>query len=276
MYQETLDVVTAQAEKKATYLSRQPLGYFTAAMLAGAYVGIGVLLAFIVGAPLAAAHSPLQKLVMGASFGIALALVVFAGGELFTGNNMTLAIGWWARRTTVGQLLSVWATSWVGNLVGAIVLAALLFFSDVLNDAPGLALVQSAAEKKMHMAPHVLLVRGLLCNWLVCLAVWSALRMKSESGKLLMIAWCLYAFVAAGFEHSVANMTLLALALLQPHGAAVTLAGMGHNLLWVTVGNILGGALFVGGAYWVASRLPQPAPASSSNPPSEKAQATAC
>ncbi len=261
MFQDTLDAAGEQAGKKAGYLREHPVGYFIAAMLAGVYVGIGVLLAFIVGAPLAVEHAPLQKLVMGASFAIALSLVVFAGGELFTGTNLVLPVGWWARKNTVGQLLAVWATSWVGNLVGGVLLAALLYASGVLNDAPGLALVQSTAAKKMHLTPLVLLTRGLLCNWLVCLGVWCTLRMKSEAGKLIMIFWCLYAFVAAGFEHSVANMTLLTLALLQPHGADVTIAGMGTNLLWVTLGNIVGGAVFVGGAYWLATGSSQRTPA---------------
>ena len=240
-----------------TFLRENPLGYVVAAMLAGAYVGVGVFLVCMVGAPLKEANSPWLKTVMGASFAVALSLVIFAGAELFTGNNLVMAVGWWRRRTTLAQLCAIWSVSWLGNLLGALLLAALLFYSHVLNTPEGAALLQGMAAKKMSLSIMELFTRGLLCNWLVCLAVWCGYRLQSETAKLLMIFWCLYAFVAAGFEHSVANMTLLSLALFQHHSAAVSWLGMGYNLLWVSLGNALGGALFVGGAYWVADHHAQ-------------------
>jgi nitrite transporter NirC len=93
----------------------------------------------------------------------------------------------------------------------------------------------------------------MLCNWLVCLAVWSAMRATSEAGKLIMIFWCLFAFIGAGFEHSIANMTLLGIGLLQEHPDTVSWGGFVHNLVPVTLGNIVSGALFVGAAYWFAA-----------------------
>ena len=258
---EALDALTATAGKKARQLGGHPGGFFVSAMLAGAYVGVGVFVAFAVGAPMAAAASPWLKIVMGVSFGIALSLVVFAGAELFTGNALTMPVGCAARVVKIGHLLHVWATSWVGNLVGSALLAALLYFSGVLNTPKELVFVQEVAEKKMHLSIVALLARGALCNWLVCLGVWCAYRMKTETGKFLMICFCLYAFVSTGFEHSVANMTLLTLALLQPHVPAVSLGGMGYNLLWVTLGNLLGGALFVAGAYQYIARTRQEPPA---------------
>lgn len=251
-YTDTLNAISETAVKKATYLRDHPLGYVVAAMLAGAYFGVGVLLVFMIGAPLKEVNSPWLKTIMGASFAVALSLVVFAGAELFTGNNLVMAIGWWRRRTTFSQLLAIWSVSWLGNLLGAVLLAALLFYTHVLNTPEGSALVQGMAAKKMSLTVVELFTRGLLCNWLVCLAVWCGYRLQSETAKLIMIFWCLYAFVAAGFEHSVANMTLLALALFQHHSHAVSWPGMGYNLLWVSLGNALGGALFVGGAYWIA------------------------
>ncbi|HEX2949087.1 MAG TPA: formate/nitrite transporter family protein [Armatimonadota bacterium] len=251
MYSSTLDAVSEAAAKKAAYFRSHPLGYLTAAALAGVYVGFGILLAFTVGAPFAAQHAPCQKLVMGASFAIALSLVVFAGAELFTGNNLAMAVGYWRRATTIKQLIMVWSASWAGNLIGGALLATLLFYSTVLNGTAEMTLVQQAATKKMLAPISELLVKGILCNWLVCLAVWCTFRMRSEAGKLIIIFWCLYAFVAAGFEHSVANMTLLSLALLQPHTAQISFTGFAHNLLWVTLGNAIGGMLFVGGAYQI-------------------------
>ncbi len=112
----------------------------------------------------------------------------------------------------------------------------------------------------MNAGAKELFVRGILCNWLVCLAVWLAVKIKSESAKLVMIFWCLFAFISSGFEHCVANMTLLSLGLLIPHGTDVSFTGMLHNLSWVTLGNIVGGAFFVGMAYAFASTQKVEAP----------------
>jgi len=269
-YSDAVRAAGEAAAKKVALLRENPAGYFVASMLAGAYVGVGVFLVFAVGGPMAAAGSPWTKILMGGSFAVALSLVVFAGAELFTGNNLIMAIGCWRRRTHAGHLMSIWFLSWLGNLAGAALLAVLLFYAGILNPDPqfaavtqlqpglsaqhaGYVLVQQFSEKKMQLDWLPLLMRGILCNWLVCLGVWCTSRMTSESGKLIMIFWCLYAFVASGFEHSVANMTLFSLALLQPHGAAVSLGGAGWNLLWVSVGNAIGGAVLVGAAYWAAA-----------------------
>ena len=249
-----------QAVGKAAYLRRYPAGYLALAMLAGAYVGFGVITSVSVAAPLSAVGSPFVKLVMGASFGIALSLVVFAGAELFTGNNLVMVVGLLRRRISPSALAAVWLVSFVGNLAGALVLAWLVAQSGVLGGGAQAEFVQKTVAAKMQLPAGELFVRGVLCNWLVCLAVWSAVRTQSEVGKLVMIWWCLFAFVGAGFEHSIANMTLLTVGLLQSHGPEVSLAGFVHNLVPVTLGNIVGGALFVGGAYWLSTqplRLPQ-------------------
>lgn len=252
MYQETIDTMTAMAEKKASFLRGNKLGYFLASALAGAYVGFGIILIFSIGASLAT--SPARGAVMGASFGIALALVIFAGAELFTGNNLVMTCGLWKGKTTVKDLLSVWGLSWIGNLAGSVGLAALLHFSQ----APltkGAAFVGTVAAAKMTGSFVSLFFKAVLCNWLVCLAVWSAARAKSESGKLIMISWCLFAFITSGYEHSVANMTLLTVAMFESAGTAgVTWSGWLHNVSIVTLGNVVGGSLAVAVPYLLASR----------------------
>ncbi|HOF87622.1 MAG TPA: formate/nitrite transporter family protein [Armatimonadota bacterium] len=258
-YSDSVRAAGETAAKKVAYLRQSPLGYLVAAMLAVAYVGVGAFLAFMVGGEASTVLAdgtrvglPWQKAIMGASFVVALSLVVFAGSELFTGNNMVMAIGWRMRKNSFGQLLAIWCYSWFGNLLGCLVLALLLVTAGTLNSDPQFWLVQKIAYAKTTAPVLPLLVKGILCNWLVCLGVWCTYRMKSEAGKLIMIFWCLYAFVACGFEHSVANMTLLSVAFLQP-GSIITLAGAGYNLLWSSLGNAIGGALFVGLAYWAAS-----------------------
>jgi nitrite transporter len=251
--ESTVEAFAAAADKKGALLRRSRTQYFILSALAGAYVGFGIALIFAIGAPLSEAHSPFLKTVMGASFGVALALVIFAGAELFTGNTMVLTMGVLSGRVPWSSLASVWAWSFVGNLVGSVVLALLIAQSGALGGEPQRSFIENAAAGKMGLAFGAAFARGILANWLVCLAVWSATRTTSDVAKLIMIFFCLFAFVGAGFEHSVANMTLLSLALFQPHGDLVSWAGFVQNMVPVTLGNIVGGALFVGGLYWLAA-----------------------
>jgi nitrite transporter NirC len=222
-------------------------------MLAGAYVGLGIALIFAIGAPLAATSSPITKVVMGASFGVALSLVIFAGAELFTGNAMVLPLARFAGRSSWAQLARLWGWSYLGNLVGSVALAALLAASGAFAGDPQRSFVESTAQAKMNLPFLAAFARGILANWLVCLAVWCTFRTTSDTAKLVMVFWCLFAFIGAGFEHSIANMTLLALALFQPHAETITWMGYLNNLVPVTLGNIVGGAVFVAGAYWITS-----------------------
>jgi formate/nitrite transporter len=141
-----------------------------------------------------------------------------------------------------------------GNLIGSLALAWLVAQSGVLGSEPQRGFVESAAATKMGLAFWPAVARGILCNWLVCLALWCSMRTANEGARLAVIFWCLFAFIGAGFEHSVANMTLLAIALFQPHAEAVSWLGYAQNLVPVTVGNVIGGAFFVGGLYWFAAR----------------------
>lgn len=254
MNNQALPAIAALAREKAAALRSDPAGFAVLSMLAGVYVGFAVILVFVVGAPFDAADSPATRLVMSASFGVALSLVVFAGSELFTGLNLIMSIGAFRQTVSWMQLGGVWVVSFAGNLAGSILLALLVAGAGVLSGPDELALVHRFAEAKMTMPFDELFFRAILCNWLVCLAVWCALRMQSEAGKLIMIFWCLFAFVGAGFEHSVANMTLLGVALFQEHPETIGWGGLVHNLVPVTLGNIAGGAIFVAGAYAFAGR----------------------
>lgn len=254
MAKETIKVVAAAARAKADLLTRSPLSYLVLAMLAGAYIGFGIILVFSIGAPLAAAGSAAVKVVMGASFGIALSLVIFAGSELFTGNNMVMAVGSLTRDVSWTRTLAVWAASWVGNLIGSLLLAFAAVQTGLLAKAPLKEFLTTAALAKINAPFGELFFRGLLCNTLVCLAVWTGLRTKDDTAKLTMIFWCLFAFIGAGYEHSVANMTLLGMNLLTAHDPRITWGGFVHNLVPVTLGNIVGGAVVVGAAYFYVAR----------------------
>lgn len=251
MYDDTINGFVRAADAKLHQLRGNPQGFFVASMLAGAYIGLGIILIFSLGSFVPPAFRPL---VMGATFGIALILVVIAGAELFTGHTMVMALRRYRGRGTWAEAVAVLCASWIGNLCGALVLVGLFVMGGgggLLDDPQGL--VMTAATHKMAAGGASLFARAVLCNWLVCLAVWMSARVASDSARCMVIFWCLLAFVGSGYEHSVANMTLLLLALAGHHPDTVSLGGMAWNLGWVTLGNIVGGAVFVAGAYRIAS-----------------------
>lgn len=244
---ETIQSFSDLAEEKCVLLRHNPIGFWLGSLFAGAYVGIGIILIFSVGQPLDAS---LRPLVMGASFGIALTLVVFAGAELFTGYTMYMSIGLLRGRIRMPDLARTWGVTWIGNLIGSAAVASLFVLGgggQVLK--PSAPLIFDVAAYKMNSEPLALLARAILCNWLVCLAVWTSARTTSDSAKCILIFWCLFAFIAGGFEHSVANMTLFTVALLSSHPESVTWSGMWHNLFWVTLGNTISGAAILGWGY---------------------------
>jgi len=253
MYAEDLKRMAEVSRKKVEYFLNAPGGYFLLSALAGIYLGLGICLIFSVGAPFAADGSAALKLVMGASFGVALTLVIFAGSELFTGNNMVCTIGALVRTITWKQVCQIFGWSFIGNLIGSLAVAWLIVESGVIAQDPQVSLLMNVAAMKMSAPAWELFVRGMLCNLLVCLAVWMAARTQNETAKLLVIFWCLFAFVGSGFEHSIANQSVLGMALFLPHGEAISWGGFVWNQVFVGLGNVIGGAVLVGGAYWLSS-----------------------
>ena len=243
MFGEDIMAASNAAKGKYNLLKTNPGGYFLASILAGVFIGFGVLLAFTVGGLLTG--DPIAKILMGCTFGIALSLVVIAGGELFTGNNLVMMVGAAQKTVSPGACLKVRGMRYVGNLVGSVLLAIIFIGCGLATGSVG-EFMSSAAETKMSLSPLALVCRGALCNMLVCLAVWCGFRCKSEAAKLIMVFWCLLAFITTGFEHSIANMTLLTISLLSPAAdAAVSLGGEVYNLILVTIGNMIGGIVFV-------------------------------
>ncbi|MCG7317091.1 formate/nitrite transporter family protein [Brevibacillus laterosporus] len=255
MYTDTLEVMAKNALKKKEMLDKSIARYLLHAALAGCYVGIGIVLILTVGEPLLQAGSPLTMTLMGVSFGIALTLVIFAGSDLFTGNNMYFTIGALSGATKWKDAGKNWVWCWIGNLLGATVFCLIILGSGVFSHASSDHMLFYLAAKKMNLPTMQLFFRGILCNWLVCLSIWTATRAKEDTAKLILIFWMLFAFITSGYEHSVANMTVLTLALMLPHPETITIAGWVHNLSIVTLGNIVGGALFVGTMYWLVSPI---------------------
>jgi formate/nitrite transporter len=244
-----------------------PLSLLVLAMLAGAFVALGSLFSTIVAA---GGEGMLPygviRLIGGIAFSLGLILVIVGGAELFTGNNL-MVMACASGRVRMREVLRAWGLVYVGNFVGGISIAVLMFLAAGYSHGGGAvgAAALLSAESKASFSAFQALVHGILANVLVCLATWLCYSARTTTDKILAIVPPIAAFAAAGFEHSIANMYLLSFALLTKYGApsefwnaiSQTPSTFPHlgivaalaNLLWVTLGNMIGGIL-VGITYW--------------------------
>src|SRR5262245_387191 len=234
MYVEAVHALGDQAVTKLTEQRRSLTGHLVRSAMAGMYVGAAIVLIFTIGGLMAPQSPGTVRLAMGVCFGGALTIVIFAGSELFTGSNLVLTLGVLTGKARWADLTANWVWTWVGNLAGSVLLAAMVVRAGLL-DAAGFpavnAFVLKLVETKMNLPWDQLLLRSILANWFVCLGVWMAVRVKSETARVLLIWWCMFTFITSGYEHSVANMCGLMLGLLLPHdGFAISLQGYGYNL----------------------------------------------
>ncbi len=255
--------------KKAT---SDALQLFMLAILAGAFVGLGAIYYTTVLAGTSSLPYGVQRLLGGLVFCLGLVLVIVGGAELFTGNNLII-MAWANKKITAAQLLRNWGIVYVGNFVGSALTALIMYFTRQYtfgNGAVGLTALNIANTKSsLEFIPAVAL--GIMCNAMVCMAVWLCFSAHSTTDKILSIIFPISGFVAAGFEHSVANMYFIPVGLFIKQfdptvfqlpafvDAGKTLANYSaltwgnfflKNLLPVTIGNVIGGALMVGGVYW--------------------------
>ncbi len=259
---EIAEYVVEAGEKKASLSIVKAL---VLGILAGAFI------AFASEASNQAAHTissiGLQKTMAGAIFATGLMFVLIAGGELFTGNCL-MVVGLYERKYSIKSMFKNWSFVYVGNFIGALIVAFFIVKSGQLNWASdGVVLGQftvDVATKKVNYSIPQLIFMGILCNWVVCLAVWMCYAAKDIAGKILACFFPIWLFITSGFEHSIANMYYIPAGLMaQAEGftttldtsagkydTALTIGSMFYNLSFVTIGNIIGGALFVGTAYW--------------------------
>ena len=242
-------------------------------ILAGVYIGFGANLATRVAS--ASQGTGLDIFLFGAVFSVGLMMVVIGGAELFTGNNLFCAGAVMHGQTSMGLLLLNWTVVFFTNFLGSLLLVYIIFNANYWGDASALtaqgAQAVAIAKGKMSLDWYQAFLRGILCNWLVCMAVWLAVAAKDVIGKIFSCFFPIMAFVSSGFEHSIANMFFIPMGIhiaqAAPEAAAaaekVGMASAGDvvsfftygnfimsNLIPVTLGNIFAGAVFVGGFYW--------------------------
>jgi formate/nitrite transporter len=262
---DALTPAEIEAKTEALGASKASMGArqaFILAIMAGIFIGFGGMFMLLIKSD--ASFSPVvSQLLSGLVFCTGLFLVITAGAELFTGNCM-MAAGRLSGKYSWAAMLKSWIIVYAGNLVGSLLLVALLFcahYYALNSDAVGNAML-SVAAGKVNQVWDVLLFKGIMCNFLVCLAVWISYAARTIVDKFFAILLPITAFVACGFEHCVANMFFLPMGLLMKltgfsyAGSAdlssLDVAGILYNLSAVTIGNIIGGAVFVAIAYWLA------------------------
>jgi len=238
------------AIKKASFSSSK---LFVYSILGGAFIALGGLLALIVsgGMPGVAASNPgITKFIFGALFPLGLVLVLVGGAELFTSDCAVIPFGILNKQLSIKQLVKIWTIVYIGNFIGALVVAYLFAYeTQILSIDPWLSAAKHVGEHKTSGTFLVTFIKGIGANWLVCMAVWLAYAAKDVTGKILGMWFPVMCFVTFGFEHSVANMFFIPTSMLL--GADISIYQLFIvNLLPATLGNIVGGVLFVALPYW--------------------------
>ena len=239
--------IAALARRKQDFCLQAPGRYLTRAALAGCFIFVGTLLSNMSAAWFYLDQPGVSKLLGAFTFSAALILIVLLGAELFTGSNLVMGIGLYEGTVSPGATVRLWVMCWAGNLLGILVLALLFAASGASRDllSSYLALTVPA---KLTIPWYQLLLRGALCNLCVCLGVLGGLKLKSEAGKIAVIALVVATFILSGLEHSIANMASFSLYALLVDTAQ--LPAMAAQLGWVTLGNLLGGTVLLGLPLW--------------------------
>lgn len=246
---EITDAAAATGAGKANLTVTDTPRLLVSSMLAGAYIALGGILSVIVGfgmPELTAGNPAVQKLLSGCMFPIGLILVVVLGAELFTGNNALLIPSYMKQSHGAGTIMRNWALVYTGNFVGAILFTVfMVYLCGLTSTEPYHSAAIKIATSKVSMPWGMVLLKGIGANWCVCLAVWLALSGKTFFEKALGCWIPVMAFVALGYEHSIANMFFIPLGMLE--GADISVwDAITTNLIPATIGNIIGGALLVG------------------------------
>lgn len=235
----------ASGLRKISLLEADPGRYILRAVLAGMYLSIVVLVYWSLAHNLH--DSPFGKVIASLFFGVGLSVIVFTHSELFTSNNMYLAVSSAEGKTTWFQMIELWVVCYFANFAGALILTTLLWGAGVLDALPPDHALYTGAAHKVHQSAQAIFFKGILANWVVCLAVWVALQVKEDFTKMVSMILVVFIFLYLGFEHSIANMGTFAMSI-AGHGT-ITVREALFNLVFSTLGNVIGGAVFIGLAY---------------------------
>ena len=246
---QSLLQVEQLALKKMKIFKQSKLRYLARSALASMFIGFGVIVAFKTGSFFYADHSPMTYPMAALTFGAAIILIAYGGGDLFTGNTFYYSYAALRKKLKWLQVLKLWVTSYIGNIIGATAFALLIYLTGLFADPSVNGFLLGVVEKKMNAPVMELFFRAILCNWLVCLAFFIPMGLKGDGPKLFAMMLFVFCFFISGYEHSIANMCTFAIALVVDHPDTISFAGVGYNLLPVTLGNLIGGGVFMAYMY---------------------------
>lgn len=254
MENEALLKVEQLALKKQKIYRNSIFRYIARAMLASMFIGFGVIVAFKTGNFFFMEQSPLTYPMAAVTFGAAIILISYGGGDLFTGDTFYYtytALRRKMRWTDVGRM---WVLSYIGNILGAGAFALLIYLTGLFDASNVNGFLLSVVEHKMEAPAFELFWRAILCNWLVCLAFFVPMSMKTDGAKMFAMVLFVFCFFISGYEHSIANMCTFAIALVLNHPGTISWGGVFHNLIPVTIGNLIGGGVLMGVMYYYVNK----------------------
>ncbi|AWV31464.1 formate/nitrite transporter family protein [Paenibacillus sp. FSL R7-0048] len=254
MENEALLQVEQLALKKQKIFRQSVMRYIARAMLASMFIGFGVIVAFKTGNYFFMEQSPFAYPMAAITFGAAIILISFGGGDLFTGDTFYYTYTALRRKMKWSEVVRMWIMSYIGNILGAAVFALLIFLTGLFYSSDVNGFLLYVVEHKMEAPAGQLFFRAILCNWLVCMAFFIPMNMKGDGAKMFAMVLFVFCFFISGYEHSIANMCTFAIALVLDHPGTVSWYGVVHNLVPVTIGNLIGGGVLMGVMYYYVNK----------------------
>lgn len=250
----SLEQVEKLSLKKERIFDTGKLRYLIRAILASMFIGFGVIVAFRTGSYFYVVDSPWAYPMAGLTFSVAIILIAYGGADLFTGDTFYHTYAAIRNKMSWLTVSKLWLYTYIGNIIGAILFAFLIYATGLFNEPEINSFLLTVTDKKMTDPVSELFFRAILCNWLICMAFFVPMSMKDDIAKMTAMVLFVFGFFISGYEHSIANMCTFAIALVTDNPGAVTSEGIIRNLIPVTAGNILGGAIFMGVVYYYINR----------------------
>lgn len=254
METEALGKIEELAAKKLYIFKQSKFRFLLRSIVASMFIGFGIVVAFKTGSFFHNIDSPFAYLAAAITFGIAIILIYYGGGDLFTGNTFYLTFSTLRKKMKSIETFKLLGLSYIGNLIGAILFATLLWGTQLFADHHVNEFLLEVAHKKIDAPISAIFFRGVLCNWLVCLAFFVPYFMKTDGAKMFVMLILVFSFFVAGFEHSIANMSVFATSIAAAGWGVISFGDILHNLIPATLGNIIGGALFMAMFYYYLNK----------------------
>lgn len=254
METEALYKIEQLAARKLHIYTQSKLHYMLRSMIASMFIGFGVIVAFKTASFFYEIHSPFTYPAAALTFCMAIILIYYGGGDLFTGNTFYLSFSSLRKKMSWTKTIKLLALSYTGNVIGAILFAVIIWMTGLFASEHIHGFLLEVALKKVDATTLEIFTRAILCNWLVCLAFFAPYMMKTDGAKMFIMILLVFSFFIAGFEHSIANMSVFAISIAAGSWGTLSADQILHNLIPATLGNIIGGSVFMAMFYYYINK----------------------